>query len=45
MLLALLSSTMTLIVDIDRPRQHHVLINQGPLLDLRQALLSTSAEP
>jgi hypothetical protein len=45
MLLALLSFTMTLIVDIDRPRQNHVLINQGPLLDLRAALLSTSAEP
>lgn len=45
MLLALLSFTMTLIVDIDRPRRHHVLINQGPLLDLRAALLSAPAEP
>jgi hypothetical protein len=45
MLLALLSSTMTLIIDIDRPRQRHVRINQGPLLDLRAELLSASAEP
>jgi hypothetical protein len=45
MLLALLSFTMTLIIDIDRPRQHHVLINQGPLLDLRAALLSAPTEP
>lgn len=45
MLLALLSFTMTLIVDIDRPRQHHVRINQAPLLDLRAALLAAQAEP
>ena len=40
MLLALLSFTMTLIVDIDRPRQHNVRVNQAPLLDLRAALLA-----
>ena len=44
MLLGLLSFTMTLIVDIDRPRQHHIQINQGPLLDLRATLLSAPAE-
>jgi hypothetical protein len=44
-LLALLSFTMTLIVDIDRPRQHHVRINQAPLLDLRASLLAAQAEP
>ena len=40
LLLVLLSFTMTLVVDIDRPRQSHVRINQGPLLDLRAAMLS-----
>ena len=44
MMLALLSFTMTLIVDIDRPRQHHVRVNQAPLLDLRAALLTAPDE-
>jgi hypothetical protein len=41
MLLAMLSATLTLIIDIDRPRQSSVRVNQGPLLDLRQTLLAT----
>lgn len=44
LLLVLLASTITLIIDIDRPRQHHVRVNQAPLLDLRLAMLLTGNE-
>lgn len=42
LLLALLASTITLIVDIDRPRQDHIRVDQAPLHDLRQAMLAVS---
>jgi hypothetical protein len=44
MLLAVLSAVMTLIIDIDRPRQSAVRVNPGPMLDLRQTLLAAAEE-
>jgi hypothetical protein len=44
MLLAVLSAVMTLIIDIDRPRQTSVRVNPGAMLDLRQTLLESAEE-
>jgi hypothetical protein len=44
MLLGMLTATLTLIIDIDRPRESGVQVNQAPLLDLRQMLLATAEE-
>ena len=44
MMLAVLAVTMTLIIDIDRPRQSHVAVNPGAMLDLRQTLLASAEE-
>ena len=44
-LLAMLAVTMTLIIDIDRPRQHHVRVSQAPLNDLRLQLIDEATEP
>jgi hypothetical protein len=44
-LLAMLAVTMTLIIDIDRPRQSHVRVSQTPLNDLRLQLIDEATEP
>jgi hypothetical protein len=44
MLLAVLSAVMTLIIDIDRPRQSAVHVNPAAMLDLRQTLLESAEE-
>ncbi len=44
LLLALLTSTITLIVDIDRPRQDHVRVDQAPLHDLLQTMRTAPDE-
>jgi hypothetical protein len=44
-LLAMLAVTMTLIIDIDRPRQTHVRVSQAPLNDLRLQLIDEATEP
>ena len=44
MMLAVLAVTMTLIIDIDRPRQSAVKVNPGAMLDLRQTLLASAEE-
>ena len=44
MMLAVLAVTMTLIIDIDRPRQSAVHVNPGAMLDLRQTLLASAEE-
>jgi hypothetical protein len=44
MMLAVLSATMTLIIDIDRPRQSNVHVNPAAMMDLRQRLLAAAEE-